>query len=209
MWFCMVKLRSCRRDRRSVSPVVAMALLILIAIGFATALSTLSIGVLDDSETADLSLAIDAEFDLDRDKEPHWEFAVRHISGSPMDEGDVRVRLVDDRGAVAENVYDVERFSVGDTLYVGLWGSPSRATNCEMYPNDPDGNDNQIAGHTISTHSAYVVVSVIHTPSETTLDSQKIDLDKYPNRPSGDGRAYLVDGSEPSVNCDRLDRDEW
>lgn len=208
----MVGARSCRRDRRSVSPVVAMALLILIAIGFATVLSTVSIGVLDDSETVDLSLTMDAEFDVDKDKEPHWEFAVQHTSGAPIEEGELGVRLVDDRGAVAENVYETGTFSAGETLYVGIWGSPSRSssTTCEVYPNDPDGTNDQLAGHgSAGEHSTYVVVTVIHVPSETALDSQKIELDTYPTRASGDKRHYLVDGSEPSFNCDRLDRGEW
>jgi len=203
----MNKPRACRRDRRSVSPVVAMGLLILITIGFAAALSTISPGVLDDSETADLSMTISTEFSVDRDLDPHWEFRVTNIAGSGIDEDELRVRLVDDRGTIAENVYPSE-FDVGDTLYVGLWGSPSRANHadCEVDPNDPQGTDNQLAGWGSGAHSTEVVVQAIHDPTERTLDSQLIELDVYPTRGDGDERHYILEDSEPSFNCDRL---EW
>jgi hypothetical protein len=178
----------------------------MVATAFVVAgtLSVAAFDVADEVREPAPEVAVDASFVARDDVDPHWVFRITHEAGDNLGAGDLRIRLVDDRGGSATGVYP-ERVTAGQTIRVGLWGSPSRASggDCLVDPvAAPGAGDNQLDGFGDPASASTVRVVAVHEPSGAVMDETVVDLSEMPRRFDGPERHYLADGSEPSFGCE-------
>lgn len=184
---------------RSAAPVIGIVLLVGVAIVIATVVSVVALGLGEDVDDSQPPLSVEATFDAREPLDPHWIFKIRHKTGENINEGELRIKLVDEFGNEANRTYP-EPFTAGDTIRMGLWGSPNRATksgvDCTLNPQDPPGaNNDQLVA--VSPPAKTVNVVLVHEPSNSLLDQVEVDLGDYPDRFG----TRLLDGSNPSFDC--------
>ncbi|MEZ3143798.1 type IV pilin [Halobaculum sp. MBLA0143] len=198
------------RETRAVSPVIGVILLVAIVVILAAVLGAAVFGLADTTQPTPTVIA-EASFEARESVDPHWVFRLEHVGGDGISAGELTVRLVGEPGGgTAEATYPMS-FGVGDTLQVGLWGSPSRASNvdCTAEPGDgpPGAGNNQLDGYRDPAHDETVRIVLIHEPSRAVVERLTVDLGAEDRRFTGDERHFLVDGAVPSFGCDDYDWD--
>lgn len=184
---------------RGASSTVGTILMVATALIAATTLGLAAFGIADELDQPAPEVAVDAEFEVREPLDPHWIFEITHKAGDTVSAGELRIRLVDNFGNRAERVYP-RQFDAGDTIRVGLWGSPGRAgksgVDCTARPRSASGagNDQLVGGNPVATT---VRVAVVHEPSESVMDRVTVDLGDFPRRFG----TRLIDGSKPSIGC--------
>ncbi len=197
---------------RSVSPAIAVILLVAIVVVLAAALTASLSGLAGDVSQPTPTVIAEAEFEARDSLEPVWIFRIEHVGGDSVAAGELTVRLIGSPdGGTAENTY-TSSFETGDTLRVGLWGSPGRAkkVDCEVLPGagPPGAGNNQLAGfNNGNQYDTSVRVILIHESSDAVMERLTVNLSQMPRRFEGSKRHYLLDGSEPSFNCEDYDWD--
>jgi hypothetical protein len=190
---------------------VATVLLVAVVSLVAATVSAQTLGLTDELREPGPTVGVEAEFEARDSLEPVWVFTLTHVAGDVVEPGELTVRLSGDYGGTAENTY-TRSFAAGDDLRVGLWGSPSRASNvdCEVAPGSgpPGAGDNQLDGYnTAGAADSEVRITVVHNSSGRVMDRLTVDLSEQPRRFGGAQRHYVVDGSRPSFNCEDYDWD--
>lgn len=188
-----------RSADRGATSVVGVLLLIAVAIIVGVVVTVVALGISEDLNDPQPELAVDASFDARGPLDPHWVFAITHISGENIEPGELTIRLVDEFGNEANRTYPGS-FTAGQEIRVGLWGSPNRAdingVNCLTKPEDPPGATNdQLVG--TNPPASEVDVVVVHEPTNSLMDRVVVNLGDYPNRYG----TRLLDGSNPSFGC--------
>jgi flagellin-like protein len=184
---------------RSESSVVGIILIVAVTIILAAVISVFVLDLGEELNDPQPTLVIDASFDAREPIDPHWVFTVRHVSGDTIEANELTLKLVDNFGNEATRTYP-DTFTAGDTIRMGLWGSPSRAGNlgmgCTLEPDAPSGagNDQLVGGSPLSTS---VTVVAVHEPSNSLMDEVEVDLGEYPDRYG----TRLLDDSDPSFDC--------
>jgi flagellin-like protein len=197
---------------RSVSPAIAVILLVAIVVVLAAALTASLSGLAGDVSQPTPTVVAEAEFEARDDLDPHWIFRIEHVGGDSVAAGELTVRLIGSPdGGTAENTY-TGSFETGDTLRVGLWGWTKRADadTCEVMPEPAPGHrSSQLDGWEESEHDTEVRIVLIHESSDSVMDRLRIDLSTMPRRFEGDQRHYIAPGAEPSFNCGNSPESEW
>lgn len=195
---------------RAVSSVIGDVLLVAIVVILGATISVVALGFAEEARDPGPQVGVESTFLASDTVDPHWQFNITHVAGDTIDPGELKIRLTDDYGGGnrAEVVYP-ETFTAGDTIRVGLWGSPNRADDgtCLVAP-DGESND-QLDGFGDSRYATEVAIDVIHKPSNTLMDTVTIDLSEMPRRFDGDERHFLIDGVRPSIGCEAVPEDEW
>lgn len=189
---------------RAVSPVIGIIFMVAVTVIVAGTASVSFLIFAQELEEPAPTVVADAEFEAREEVEPHWRFTITHRGGDNIDVGNLEIKLVDNFGGKAKRVYP-QSFSVGQTIRLGLWGSPDRAneTSCVRLPETAPGVTNdQLDGYRDSKYATEVRVVVVHQPSNSVMDQVTVDLSEMPRRFTGNERLFLIDGSKPSFGCD-------
>lgn len=189
---------------RSQSSVMGVILMTAVTLVVGVVLITLGLGFSEQLNDPQPELSVEASFDARADLDPHWTFSIRHVSGDNIEPGELEFRLVDQYDSEAAATYP-EAFTAGDTIRMGLWGSPNRASktgvDCTLDPEDPPGATNdQLVD--VDPPAETVEVVVVHKPTNSLLDRVEVDLGEYPDRFG----TRLLDGSKASFDCNDV---EW
>jgi len=198
------------RERRAVSPVIGVILLVAVVVILAAVLGGAVFGLADTTQPTPTVIA-EASFEARESLEPVWVFRLEHVGGDSVAAGDLVVRLVGEPGGGTADAAYPAAFETGDALRVGLWGSPSRASSvdCTAQPGDgaPGAGDNQLDGYNDPAHDERVRIVLIHEPSRAVMERLTVDLGTQDRRFTGDERHYLADGATPSFGCGDYDWD--
>jgi FlaG/FlaF family flagellin (archaellin) len=191
---------------RSTSSSVGVILMVVVTIIVGTILGVFALDFGEDTRDPAPEVAVEATFDARGSLDPHWTFTIRHVSGDRIEPGDLELRLVDEFGNTASQVYP-ESFSAGQEIRMGLWGSPNRANtngvDCTLKPEAAPGyNNQQLVGANPPADEVDVVV--VHEPSDSVMDRVEVGLSDYPNRYG----TRLLDNSNPSFGCNDVDWDD-
>ena len=192
--------------RRSSSSSVGVILMVAVTLLAGAALGVFALDLGEDVREPGPDVAVEATFDARGSLDPHWVFSIRHVSGDNVEAGNLELRLVDEFGNEASQVYP-ESFSAGQEIRMGLWGSPNRAAkagvSCTLKPKAAPGYSNQqLVGASPPADSVDIVV--VHEPTNSVMDRVEVDLGDYPNRYG----TRLLDGSAPSFDCNDVDWDD-
>ena len=190
---------SSRSAARSQSDVIGVLLITAVAVILGATVAVVALDIGEELNQPQPEVSVEASFEAREELDPHWTFTIRHVSGDNIDGGELKLRLVDGFGNESVGTYPGS-FTAGDTIRMGLWGSPDRAdltgVNCARKPEEAPGYSNQQLVD-VDPPADKVDVVVVHEPTNAVMDRVEVDLGEYPGRYG----TRLLDKSGPSFDC--------